>query len=95
MSTKAMQLNLCYAGMDFWFPNVGTDLNNPAQYEEDNQHDVDNLTGHDEQVTGNPPVSRYNVGPSADSGVFLHGKLSSDDSGGEDEIQSIPSLNHT
>jgi hypothetical protein len=56
--------------MDFWFPNVRTDLNNLAQYEEDNQHDVGDLTGHDEQITGNAPLSRYNVRPSADLGVF-------------------------
>jgi hypothetical protein len=48
--------------VDFWFPNAATDLNNRAQYEEDNQQDFNDLTCQGEQVLGFAPVSRYNIG---------------------------------
>jgi hypothetical protein len=61
--------------------------------EEDDQHYVEDLTCEGEQVTGNAPVSHNNTGPFADSeGVDTRNTLSSDDSGGADEVQSAPSL---
>ncbi|KAM0907324.1 hypothetical protein ACQ4PT_016197 [Festuca glaucescens] len=82
--------------MDFWFPghNAGIDLNEPA-YEEgapDQNMAPDDPTGQAEEVTGNDHGSGNNTGASADTGVDSGDTISSDDSGGEEEVQSTPGL---
>jgi hypothetical protein len=83
-------------GMDFWFPghNDGIDLNEPA-YEEGapNQNVAhDDPIGQAEEVTGNDHGSGNNTGASPDTGVDSGDTISSDDSGGEEEVQSTPDL---
>jgi hypothetical protein len=83
-------------GMDFWFQghNAGIDLNEPAHEEAapDQNMAPDDPTGQAEEVTGNEHGSAINTGASADTGVDSADTISSDDSGGEEEVQSTPDL---
>jgi hypothetical protein len=76
------------AGMDFRF-----DLNAPAQEEEAIQQPMEDVARDSNQGTEDPTASMNKLGPSIESvGIFIGDTLSSDDSGGEDEVQSTPSL---
>ncbi|KAM0842505.1 hypothetical protein ACQ4PT_058316 [Festuca glaucescens] len=85
--------------MEFWFlehnhGNDGIDLNAPAveENEADQNMDADDPKGQLEEVTGNEHASGNNTGPSADTGVDSGDTISTDDFGGEEEVQSTPNL---
>lgn len=48
------------------------------------------ITGQHEQGTGTAPSSRNNTGASAETAAVIGNTESSDDSGGEDEVESTP-----